>query len=188
VDIFHLINNFIVNWIAIESKLKRNRAKETFMDVLLFCGLQAAGKSTFYREQFLATHLLISKDLLRNTARPARRQAELLHLALQACHSVVIDNTNPTPAERVPLIEIAHSYQTRAIGYYFVTSIQQAIQRNQQREGKARVPSVAIYSTATRLKPPDYAEGFDRIYSVQSAIDSTLTAPTWRIEEIHHYE
>lgn len=34
------------------------------MDVLLFCGLQAAGKSTFYREQFLAAHVLISKDLL----------------------------------------------------------------------------------------------------------------------------
>ena len=53
------------------------------MHVLLFCGLQAAGKSTFYREHFLTTHVLISKDLLRNNSRPARRQNELLHLALE---------------------------------------------------------------------------------------------------------
>ena len=156
------------------------------MNVLLFCGLQAAGKSTFYREHFSVTHVLISKDLMRNNARPARRQAELLHLALQGQHSVVIDNTNPTPMERVSLIEIAHSCQAQAIGYYFVTTTQQAIERNRQREGKANVPPVAIYSTAARLIPPTYAEGFDALYYVHIADDSTIAAPTWQIEEVLH--
>ena len=133
------------------------------MNVLLFCGLQAAGKSTFYREHFLTTHLLIGKDLMRNNSRPARRQIELLHLVLQAGHSVVIDNTNPMPAERLPLIEIAHSYHAPVLGYYFVTTTQLAIERNQQRTGKASVPSVAIYSTAARLTPPTYAEGFNTL-------------------------
>lgn len=158
------------------------------MNVLLFCGLPGAGKSTFYYEHFLTTHLLISKDLMRNNTRPARRQVELLHLALQARHSVVIDNTNPTAADRIPLIEIAHSYHALATGYYFVSTSQQAIERNQQRTGKAMVPPVAIYSTAARLTSPTYAEGFDRLYYVHIAEDSTIIAPKWRIEEVIHGE
>lgn len=154
------------------------------MNVILFCDLQAAGKSTFYREHFLATHLLISKDLMPNNPRPARRQIELLHPALQTEHSVVIDNTNATPADRAPLIGIARTYHAFVTGYYFVTSVQQAIARNQQREGRARVPQVAIYNTAARLIPPTYAEGFDALYYAYIAENSTLTAPAWRIEEI----
>ena len=34
------------------------------MEVLIFCGLQASGKGTYYREYFSLTHLLISKDYL----------------------------------------------------------------------------------------------------------------------------
>lgn len=156
------------------------------MDVLLFCGLQAAGKSTFYRAYFLTTHLLISKDLMFHVKHKDQRQRELLQLALQAQHSVVIDNTNPTPAERIPLIEIAHSSHAQASGYYFVVTTQQVIERNRQRVGKANVPPVAIYSTAARLTPPTYAEGFDRIYYVHIAEDSTADAPQWQIEEVHH--
>jgi predicted kinase len=163
-----------------------SETKETSMNVLLFCGLQASGKSTFYRNHFLTTHILISKDLMPNTTRPTRRQTELLHLALQAQHSVAIDNTNPTPAERIPLIEIIHSYHAPAVGYYFVSTTQQAMERNQQREGKAKVPPVAIYSTAARLTPPAYTEGFDKIYYVHIAEDSSIIAPKWRIEEVHH--
>lgn len=156
------------------------------MDVLLFSGLQASGKSTYYQEHFSSTHLLISKDLMRRNSRPERRQRELLHLALQANHSVVIDNTNPTPTERVPLIEIAHSYQATVICYYFATDVKHALARNQQREGVARVPPVAIYSAAKRMAPPTFEEGFNKIYYVQIAEHSTQTAPLWVVEEIGH--
>ncbi len=72
----------------------------------------------------------------------------------------------------------------RANGYYFVTTPQQALSRNQQREGRACVPPVAIYSTAARLVAPTYAEGFDRLYYVYIAEDSSNLAPQWRIEEV----
>lgn len=154
------------------------------MDVLIFAGLQAAGKSTYYQEHFLLTHLLISKDLMRNVKQKERRQRELLHLALQARHSVVIDNTNPTPTERIPLIEIPHEYGATVSGYYFATTTQQALMRNQQREGPARIPPVAMYSTAARIVPPTYAEGFDKIYYVQIDEHSTLTNLAWRVQEL----
>lgn len=153
------------------------------MEVIIFCGLQASGKSTFYREHFSITHLLISKDLLRANRRPERRQAELIQMALEAQHSVVIDNTNPTLQVRASLIDQAHAYHATTIGYYFSTSVSQALTRNQQRTGQARVPAVAIYSTATRLVLPTYGEGFDQIYYVHIAENSTLITPTWVIEE-----
>jgi predicted kinase len=156
------------------------------MEVLVFCGLQASGKSTYYHEYFSLTHLLISKDLMGQTRYKEQHQRELLHLALQARHCVVIDNTNPTPLVRASLIEIAHNYGAIVIGYSFATSLKQAIERNQQREGAAKVPPVAIYSTAARLIQPTYAEGFDRLYYVQISANSTPTAPTWVVEEVEH--
>jgi predicted kinase len=154
------------------------------MEVILFCGLQAAGKSTFFRTHFAETHVLISKDLMRNNAHRERHQQELLHLALQARHAVVIDNTNPTPEVRAPLIAIARSYDASIFAYYFITSVKDALERNQQRTGVARLPPVALYSTATRLKPPTYAEGFDRIYHLCIAQQSTAACPLWEKKEL----
>lgn len=156
------------------------------MQMILFCGLQGSGKSTFFREHFADIYLLISKDLMRGVRKPAQRQCKLLRLALTAHHSVVIDNTNPSPDERASLIEIAREYDASVIGYYFVTPVRRALERNAQREGLARVPPVAIYSTAARMVPPTYAEGFDRIYYVQITEKSTRETPEWKIEEISH--
>jgi predicted kinase len=154
------------------------------VEVIIFCGLQASGKSTFYHEHFSTTHLLISKDLLRANRQPERRQAELIQMALEAQHSVVIDNTNPTPLVRAALIEQARAYHAHIIGYSFAASVPQALTHNQQRTGKARVPAVAIYSTAARLVPPTYNEGFNRLYCVHIATNTLLTTPAWEIEEM----
>src|SRR5689334_22756447 len=65
-------------------------------EMILLIGLQAAGKTTFHRQRLGDDYTHISMDLLRNNSHPARRQAQLLEQALQAGHSVVLDNTNPT--------------------------------------------------------------------------------------------
>jgi len=43
-----------------------------------------------------------------------------------------------------------------------------------RREGKARVPDVAIFVTAARLEPPSYEEGFDRIWLVKTLVDGNF--------------
>jgi hypothetical protein len=53
----------------------------------------ATRKSTFARQRYEATHVVVSKDRMRNNRRPARRQARLVADALGAGQSVVIDNT-----------------------------------------------------------------------------------------------
>ena len=137
------------------------------MECVILVGLPGAGKTTFYLERYAASHDHVSKDLLRNNRRPERRQEQLLAESLQSGRSVVIDNTNPAAAMRAPLIATARRYGAEVIGYFFPTDARDALRRNRAREGRARVPDVAIFATRKRLEPPRYEEGFDRLYIVK---------------------
>ena len=105
------------------------------MDVIIFIGLQSAGKSTFYQKYFATTHVYISKDQLTRskTMNKDAKQSQLLAKALQAERSVAIDNTNPTVQDRAQLIRIAHSYSATVIGYYFDASVRECLVRNKER-------------------------------------------------------
>jgi predicted kinase len=138
-------------------------------DCVIFIGLPASGKTTFYQRRFADTHQHISKDLWPNSANKDRRQAEELRAALAQRRSVVIDNTNPAPADRAPVIAIGREYGARVIGYYFTATPREAIGRNRGRDGKGRVPDVAIFARAKRMSKPTLEEGFDELYAV--AID-----------------
>ncbi len=144
------------------------------MELIIFIGLQGSGKSTFYRMYFAETHELVSKDLFPNNRKPGRRQAQLIENALQAGRSVVVDNTNPTLEDRAALIQLGRQDGAEIVGYYFDATVQQCLERNKQREGKARVPVVAIYTTAKKLIRPKWEEGFDRLYTVRIQDDGAF--------------
>jgi predicted kinase len=155
------------------------------MEMIILIGLQASGKSTFFQTHFAETHEHISKDLLRNNRQPGRRQAQLVEAALQGQHSVVIDDTNPTVEVREPLIRLGHMYGAEVIGYFFESQVSQCIERNRQRTGKAKMPVVAIYTTAKKLVRPSYAEGFGKLFYVRIANDGTFEVGNWLDEEEH---
>ena len=134
---------------------------------MIFVGLQASGKSTFFRERFAATHVHVSKDLFRNNKNPNRRQRQLVETALKRGSPVVVDNTNPTPEDRRPLVGLGRQYGAKVAGYRFDSSVRECVERNKKREGKAEVPEVAIYATAEKLVPPSYGEGFDELFGVR---------------------
>ena len=136
------------------------------MECVILIGLPGSGKSTFFRDRFAATHDHVSKDLLGRNRNRARRQEVLLAESLGAGRSVVVDNTNPARADRAPLIAAARRHGAEVGGYYFVTEARDALRRNRTREGRARVPDVAIFTTRKRLELPSYTEGFDRLYVV----------------------
>ena len=137
------------------------------MEFVVFVGLQASGKSTFFRERFAESHQHVSKDLFPNNRYKNRRQEHLLHAALSAGRSVVVDNTNPTPEDRRPLERLGHEYGAKVLGYFFDASVRECLRRNETREGKARVPDVAIYATAKKLVAPSIEEGFDELLCVR---------------------
>lgn len=137
------------------------------MELIIFVGLPGSGKSYFYEEHFKNTHRHVSKDLFSKSSNKKKQQDLLLHKYLAQNHSVVVDNTNPTLEERAHLIQIGKAYGARIIGYFFQATIAECIVRNEGRAGIKKVPKVAIFTAAKRLKTPNYEEGFDQLYTVQ---------------------
>lgn len=132
-------------------------------ELIIFVGLQASGKSTYYHANFAATHVHVSKDLMKTTRNRDAMQLKMIDEALGQGRSVVVDNTNPTPAIRAPLIAIGRRHGARVLAYYFETTVKDAVARNRLREGKARVPDVALFVSAKRMVPPGFAEGIDEV-------------------------
>lgn len=137
-------------------------------ELAILVGLQGSGKTTFYRERLAATHDHVSKDLMPHVRRRAERQLELVDAALAAGRSVAVDNTNPARADRAALVAAARARGARVVVYVMQTAVRDALARNRGREGKQRVPDVAVFTTAKRLERPNREEGFDAIYEVHA--------------------
>ena len=151
------------------------------LECVILIGLPGAGKSSLYRERFAATHVHVSKDLWPNAARRDDRQREKIEEALASGKSVVVDNTNPTLAERAALISLARAHGARVIGYFFDVNTRTAVARNAERTGRNKVPNVAIFTAAKRLQRPSLAEGFDQLLRVEIDEDRSLQiSPTAR--------
>ncbi|MGQ0701655.1 MAG: AAA family ATPase [Gemmatimonadales bacterium] len=132
-------------------------------EAVIFCGIQGAGKTSFYRDRFFDTHVRLSLDLLGTR----RREQVLVAACLDAKQSFVIDNTNVTRADRAHYVEPAHAAGFRVVCYFFPADPKAALARNLRRPGKAAVPPPAVLGTAKRLEPPSLDEGFDALYQVE---------------------
>ena len=138
------------------------------MELVVFVGLQGSGKSGFFSSRYAGTHVHVSKDLFpRHTRDKSERQLRQVQEALSTGRSVVVDNTNPRRADRAPLIAAGRRAGARVVAVHFQASVGEALRRNASREGRARVPDVAIYTTARRIEPPARDEGFDEIIRVR---------------------
>ena len=149
-------------------------------ELVILIGLQGAGKSTFRRKFFDATHVVVSKDLLRNNRRPQRRQLELIHDALKQGRCVVVDNTNPRPEDRAALIDIGKQYGARVRGFYLSCSVETSRSRNALRLGRERVADIGIFATAQVLRRPSRAEGFDELYYVTTVDEGEFLIEAFR--------
>src|ERR1041385_7920282 len=127
------------------------------MEAVLFIGIQATGKSTFFKERFFNTHIRINLDMLRTRT----REDLLLKACIDAKQRFVVDNTNVTPAERAKYIELAKAAQFRVVGYYFESKIHDAMARNAQRIPEHRIPEKGVLGSYGRLQRPQMSEGFD---------------------------
>ena len=148
------------------------------MEAIIFIGIQGAGKSTFYREYLLDTHIRINLDMLKTR----HREKLIFQACLSAKQSFIIDNTNPTVEDREKYIMAAKSQGFQVLGYYFDSNLEDCKQRNNQREGKKVIPLVGILSTYKKLVLPSYTEGFDAIYSVKTCRDYSFIVEEWNRE------
>ncbi|MCE2998151.1 MAG: AAA family ATPase [Cyclobacteriaceae bacterium] len=147
------------------------------MEAIIFCGIQATGKSSFYKEHFFTSHVRISLDQLHTR----NKEQKFLETCLETQQPFVIDNTNPTKEERAKYIEAAKAKKYKIIGYYFRSQIAEALVRNGHRFGKEKIPDVGIRNTFSRLEIPSYEEGFDELHYVQLE-NQSFTIKPWTYE------
>ncbi|MGH1349256.1 MAG: AAA family ATPase [Methyloligellaceae bacterium] len=137
--------------------------EEGGMEAIIFCGIQASGKSSFYQERFSNTHLRINLDMLRTR----RREDLVLNACLEGGQRFVVDNTNPTGKDRAHYIKLAKASRFAVTGYFFEAELEDCLKRNGLREGRSRVPDKALDAASRKLQRPNLKEGFDELYIVK---------------------
>lgn len=148
------------------------------MEMVLFIGLQATGKSEFYKRCFYKTHMRINLDMLRTR----NRERIFLQACIQAKQPFVVDNTNPTRDDRQKYIEPAKEAGFTVCGYYFRSRIAEAMARNAQRTGKECLPAPALLATYSKLELPRMDEGFDALHYVYIQEDGSFAQEVYSDE------
>ena len=137
------------------------------MEVILLIGIQASGKSTFYKKKFFNSHIRISNDLIKTK----NRERQLLEYCINTKMSFVVDNTNSTKEVRKKYIDIAKEFSIPVIGYYFKPDLNQSLDRNEKRIKKEVIPKAGVIGTYKKLEIPEMNEGFMKLYYVENKDD-----------------
>src|SRR3954447_11617413 len=141
------------------------------MEAVILCGVQGSGKTTLYRDRFLETHARISMDLLRTRA----RETALLKVRLETRMPFVVDNTNPTVADRARYVVPAREAGFKRVAYLVEVDHVVAASRNVLRARP--VPASGLRDVGRRLIRPAPEEGFDELWHATAGADGG-----WRIE------
>jgi predicted kinase len=148
------------------------------MEAVVLCGIQASGKSTFCRERFFSSHIRLNLDMLKTR----HREDVLLRACIEGKQPFVVDNTNPSRADRGRYIAAAKAAGFRVAGYYFESKVSDALVRNGGRPEPQQVPDVAIKGTSARFELPALSEGFDALFYVRLAPGGGFDVQEWRDE------
>lgn len=143
--------------------------------MIIMIGIQGSGKSEFCSRYLADEYVRVNLDTLKTR----NNEKRLISACIAQGDSFVVDNTNPTVADRKKYIDAAKEAGYEVIGYFMESKLQECIRRNDQRSGDAHIPAKAIAATSNKLQMPSYAEGFDKLYFV--ANDGTdMTISEWR--------
>jgi predicted kinase len=148
------------------------------VELVVFMGLQASGKSTFWRERFADTHVRINLDMLRTR----HRERRLFQTCLEVGQPVVVDNTNVSAADREPYITQARARGFRILGYYFRSALAECLARNGLRPEHQRIPDRGLRGAAGRLELPTKAEGFETLWYVRIDPENGFVVQPWQPE------
>jgi predicted kinase len=151
------------------------------MQLLLFIGIQATGKSSFWRERFSDTHIRVNLDMLKTR----HREKLIFDACLASKTALVVDNTNLTRKERARYIQPARDAGFTIHGFFFESRTADALRRNAVRPPVARVPDLAIKGSSKRLELPAFEEGFDGLTFVRITPENTFETSAWRTENEH---
>jgi len=148
------------------------------VEAVVFVGLQGAGKSTFYKERFFGTHVRVNLDMLKTR----HREKRVVQACIDTGQPFVVDNTNPTRAERAVYVRAAKDAGFRVSGYYLQSRVEDCKRRNGLRPLDQQVPLKGILGTAGRMELPTRDEGFDALYYVRIDDTGAFVVEEWSDE------
>jgi predicted kinase len=148
------------------------------MEMVILIGIQATGKSTFFQKRFADTHVRINLDMLKTR----HRERRLIETCLEIQQRLVVDNTNPSRADRAAYINVAKQAGFRVSGFYFQSKTSDAINRNATRDQSRRIPEKGILGTSARLELPSLDEGFDELSHVMMDGRGGFEVKEWQDE------
>jgi predicted kinase len=146
------------------------------MELVLFIGIQATGKSSFYKERFYRTHVRLNYDMLKTR----HRESLLLKACIDGKTKFVVDNTNLTRAERARYLVPAKDAGFAVAGYFFQSRVADALRRNKQRGQGEQVPDAGILGASGKLELPSPAEGFDQLFFVRFNEPNGFVVEKWK--------
>lgn len=135
---------------------------------IIFCGMSASGKSTFYREHLAPLkYVHISRDVLQSMGKcESLARQTLSSSSSSAPRNCVIDNTNVDKASRAKWIDLVKASGGLPLVFYFALPLKHIFHNNTFRKltmapggGQSTVTSVLLYTQNKRLEVPTAAEG-----------------------------
>ena len=145
------------------------------MQAVIFIGIPASGKTSFYHHRFFDTHVRLNSKLLDS---PHRLRA-VMTACIEAKQPFVLDDANLTRDDRRAILQQARKGGFRVVGYYFQSVADECLRRNAQRPPKQAATEQAIALAERRLEIPKREEGFDALYYVQVAPDGSFLVDDW---------
>ena len=149
----------------------------TEQTVIILTGSQASGKSTISSFLIREGYEIVSQDKLKTVAKTKK----VLKTYLAEGANVVVDNTNPTIANRKVWIDIAKEFVVPHIVSVHMTSDKlTTLHLNTYRNlydttkdpMKNRIPDVAIHSYFKRFEQPTKDEGFTHTFTLSFLLNA----------------
>ncbi len=163
------------------------------VELMILIGIQASGKTTFYRRCLGNSYVHVSLDNWRGKSGVRAKEHAAILAGLRAAaegkenlRGIVVDNTNTTAATRKRYFEYANEFSreaccgVRLTAWYFDADLESCLRRNAQRPKDAPpgvgyfVPPSAIHAFRRRLELPGYEEGFEEISHVRIREDGSF--------------
>ena len=164
------------------------------MELIVFVGIPASGKSTESVKYRNAGCRVLSSDEIRSGFMDGRSLADFsaeeqdkinaavfstvynkTEEALTAGESVVVDATHLNRGHRMEFLNYFGRFDCPKKCVLFITPFEVCLQRNRRRTGAAFVPEDVMYRMLGWFDCPDYSEGWDEIIPVVS--DAPFTLP-----------
>ncbi len=144
---------------------------------IIFTGLQASGKTSYFMREYFDTHVRLNLDML---GASRSKEAKLLDACIVSKIPCVVDNTNLTQEHRGAYLQKFTDAGYEILSIYFDSSLGDCIARNESRKDKPPIPRVALLTGSKKLEVPIYEEGFDQI----TIVTLSSTNDSYRIKNI----